>query len=416
MGDITVRSIEEAELPDYLRCVMTAFFGDRTIDDEALPFWTERMGDLARRHAGFVGPQLAGTAGAFATELTVPGGATIALAAITGVTVLPTHRRQGLLREMMTAQLADCVDRGEVAAMLIAAEWPIYGRYGYGMATEATTTVLDARAARFSEPVERADRGTIELVDPADLRAMAPAVFDAHRRSVAGPIDRVDLTWDLTLGLRSRPRDPHPTGGRVGVVHRTAAGAVDGYALYRAREEWVDNRPDVKVEVDELLTAEPIAYRELWQFLASIDWVTKVVAHVRPVDEPLRFLLGDGRAAVQRDRSDHMWLRILDIRKALEARTYDVPFTLTVEVHDTQLGLGGRFVLDGGPDGATATPTAAGADIALQVDALSGAYLGGTPLWWFARQGKVEERTAGALRTLGAALRTEHAPWCTTNF
>ncbi len=253
MPGITVRSIEEAELPDYLRCIMTAFFGgDRTIDADALPFWTERMGDLTRRHAGFVGPQLAGTAGAFATELTVPGGATIALAAVTGVTVLPTHRRQGLLREMMTAQLADCLDRGEVAAMLIAAEWPIYGRYGYGMATEASSTVLDARAARFSAPVDRADPGTLELVDPADLRAMAPAVFDEHRRSVAGPIDRLDLTWDLTLGLRSRPRDPHPIGGRVGVVHRTAAGAVDGYALYRASEEWVDNRPDgVKIEVDE---------------------------------------------------------------------------------------------------------------------------------------------------------------------
>jgi predicted acetyltransferase len=399
-----------------LRCIRTAFFDPAPIDETALVFWQEWWGhDLTRRLAGVVDGTIAGTAGAFATELTVPGGSTIPLCAVTAVTVLPTHRRRGILRQLMQEQLADAVDRGETAAMLIAAEWPIYGRYGYGMAIEAAQTTLDARTARFLPAPGRDPAGEIELVEPSALKELAPPVFDVHRAQVAGPISRGPMTWDLLLGLRVRPGQDPPKG-RVAVVHRAPDGTVDGYALYHAKDTWQDNTPRVEIVVDELITTDPRAYRELWVYLASIDWVTTVKAGVRPIDEPLRLLLEDGRAAVQRDRSDHMWVRILDIRRALEARRYETPVALVVEVHDQQLGLGGRFELDAGPDGATATPTARDADIALEIDALGGAYLGNTPLWWFAQAGKVEERTPGALVRLDAALRTTHAPWCTTNF
>jgi len=415
MADIEVRAIEADEIAAYMRCIRTAFFDHAPVDESAVGFWREWWGDdLSRRLAGVVDGTIAGTAGSFATELTVPGGSTIPLCAVTGVTVLPTHRRRGILRQMMQDQLADAVDRGDVAAMLIAAEWPIYGRYGYGMAIEATQTTLDVRGARFV-PGSREQVGEVEIVDTAALRDLAPSVFDVHRTQVAGPIARGAITWDLLLGLRTRPGQDPPKG-HVAVVHRAPDGTVDGYALYRANDTWVDNTPRVELTVDELITTDARAYRDLWVYLASVDWVTGVKAGLRPVDEPLRLLLEDGRAAVQRDRSDHMWVRILDVRRALEARHYETPVAMVVEVHDQQLGLGGRFELDGGPDGATATPTARDADIALEIDALSGAYMGSTPLWWFALAGKVEERTPGALVRLDTALRTTHAPWCTTNF
>jgi predicted acetyltransferase len=415
MADIEVRPVEKDELPDYLRCIRTAFFDATPFDDTALAFYTEWWGDdLSRRLAGVADGTIAGTAGAFATELTVPGGSTVPLCAVTAVTVLPTHRRRGILSQMMQTQLADAVDRGEVAAMLIAAEWPIYGRFGYGMAVEACQTTLDAQRAVFVEP-ERGPAGTVELVELSELRELAPPIFDEHRLQVAGPISRGAMTWDLAFGIRTRPGQT-PMAGRVAVVHRAPDGALDGYAMYHVTNKWEDNSPKVTVDVDELITTTDRAYRELWEYLVAIDWVTTVKGHVRPIDEPLRLLLHDGRAAVQKDRSDHMWVRILDIRRALEARRYETPVAMVVEVHDQQLGLGGRFELDGGPDGATATPTARDADIALEVDALGGAYLGGTPLWWFTRTGKVEERTPGALVRLDAALRTTHAPWTTTNF
>ncbi|MGI8662732.1 MAG: GNAT family N-acetyltransferase [Acidimicrobiales bacterium] len=416
MTDVEVRPIRDDELADYVRCVATAFFFEANLDDDAIAFWRERMeNDLSRRHGAFVDGVLAGTIGAFATELTVPGGGAVDLAAVTAVTVLPTHRRRGLLRRMMETQQADALERGEVAAMLIAAEWPIYERYGYGMAAEAASTVLDASAALFRDGIGSPSGGTIALVAIDELRVLAPRVFDAHRLSVAGAITRSDFTWDLLLGLRNRPGDDAPKG-TVAVVHRDAEGTVDGYAVYRAREQWIENRPSVTLDVDELLSTSDAAYRDLWAYLASIDWVREVRAGVRPVDEQLRFLLHDGRAAVQRERSDHMWVRIFDVERALAARRYEAPVDIVVEVRDPQLGSNRRWRLEGGPDGASATRSTRDVDIALSVDALGGAYLGGTPLWWFASAGKVDERTPGALARLGTAMRTAHAPWATTNF
>ncbi|MEO7557413.1 MAG: GNAT family N-acetyltransferase [Acidimicrobiales bacterium] len=413
MADIEVRPIVDAELAEYLRCVATAFFLEHREDEETLAFWRDRAGgDFTRRHAGFVGGNLVGTAGAFAAELTVPGGETTSIGAITVVTVLPTHRRRGVLQSMMEVQLADAIDRGEVAAMLIAAEWPIYGRYGYGMAIEAASTVVDTTSARF-RPFE--DPGTVTLVSVPELRNVAPSVFDAHRRSVAGPITRSEMTWDVELGLRLRPGGDPPKR-RTAVVHRDGGGVVDGYAIYHPKDDWIDNRPAISLDVSELVTTTDAAYCALWRFLANIDWVKEVRAGVRAVDEPLRMLVDDGRSVVQRDRSDHMWLRILDIKAALEARRYEAPIDLVVEVDDPLLGHGGRWRLQGDADGASATSTTRSPDIAVTVDALSGAYLGGTPLWWFAQAGKVDERTAGALARLDTALRTRRAPWCTTSF
>src|SRR5205085_3459399 len=91
-------------------------------------------GNLERRLGAFVDGSLCGTTGTLGVDLTVPGGHTVPLAAVTQVTVLPTHRRQGLLREMMHVQMKDAVKRGEIVAMLVAAEWPAYGRLACGMA------------------------------------------------------------------------------------------------------------------------------------------------------------------------------------------------------------------------------------------------------------------------------------------
>src|SRR3989442_1770893 len=70
--------------------------------------------------------------------LTVPGpqGTTRDLEAdaLTGVTVAATHRRRGLLRTMIAESLQAAKDRGDPLTMLIAAEWPIYGRFGYAPA------------------------------------------------------------------------------------------------------------------------------------------------------------------------------------------------------------------------------------------------------------------------------------------
>ena len=411
MTDHTVRLITEDESADYIRCMGTGFHFGREVSDERLEFFHSRFRDTAH-YGAFVDGSLAGTTGAFPTEVTVPGGATVPCSAVTQVTVLPTHRRRGLLTDMMTTHVADAVDAGALVAMLIAAEWPIYGRFGYGMAVEAAGTVLDARTARFVDPTPS---GTVELVDGAGLRAAAPTVFDRHRVTSPGAITRNDDAWDVLIGIVRRPGDDPPKN-RVRALHRNAAGEVDGYAVYDPDDRWEHNRPFVTLTVHELLTNNEAAYHDLWLYLSQVDWVSDVKAIVRAVDEPLAHLLVDGRAARQIDRSDHLWVRLLDVGAALAARTYAGPVSLVLEVDDPFGGAGGRYALEGDLDGATCVRTDAKPDLALGLDVLGAAYLGGTRLWPFALAGRVDELTPGTLAVFDRALQTIRAPWGTTGF
>ncbi len=412
MSDLEVRPITDDELTDYLRCLGIAFHFSWRVTDDRLAFAREHFDDLSRRLGAFVAGSLCGTAASFAAQVTVPGERTVPCAAVTQVTVLPTHRRRGLLAAMMRHQLLDAIDRGEPAAMLIAAEWPIYGRYGYGMATEAAATVVDAAMAEFRDP---GLEGSIELVDPAELVELAPGPFDRHRITSPGAIDRSATMWPVYADVTSRPGMEAPKN-RSRVVHRDPSGEVDGYAAYDPTERWEHNRPCVRLNVPELIAATPSAWRDLWRYLCAVDWVTEVQAAVRAVDEDLRPLLVNGRATRQDDRSDHMWVRLLDVPAALEARTYEAPVHVVVDVHDPYLERGGRFTLDGGPDGATCTRTDDEPDVSLAIDVLGAAYLGGASLAGYALAGRIDEHTDGAVAALDRGMRTARAPWATTGF
>jgi predicted acetyltransferase len=411
MSDVVVRGIKDEEIADYLRCVGTGFLFGSDVDEARIENARLYMNDLTRRLGAFVDGTLCGTTGSFGAELTVPGGRTVPMAAVTQVTVMPTHRRQGLLREMMHTQLNDAVARGEIVAMLIAAEWPIYGRFGYGMAVEAAGTIIDAAAARF-----RDDRriGSIDVVDLATLRTVAPQPFDRHRVFTPGAISREPITWDFVLGVVLRPGEDPPKR-QFRVLHRDESGTIDGYAVYAAGEDWVHNRPKVKLDVHELIAVTDEASVALWRYLCEIDWVTEIHAHVRAVDEDLRPLFVDGRVVRQADRSDHMWVRLLDVPAALAARRYEVPVSAVLEVDDGFFG-GGRYHLTGDAAGATCTPTDDPADVALDVDVLGAAYLGGAPLAPYVAAGRVRELTPGAVAALDRGLRTARAPWATTGF
>jgi predicted acetyltransferase len=412
MSDIEVRPITDDELADYLRCIGTAFLFGREVTDEFLEFSRQEFGDLSRRFAAFVAGSLCGTAGTFGTQLTVPGARTVDCAAVTAVTVLPTHRRRGLLAAMMRTQLQDAVDRGELAAMLIAAEWPIYGRYGYGMAVEAAGVVVDAQIATFREPDLM---GSVEIVEQQTFFELAPGIFDRHRVTSPGAITRSTRKWRELIDLDPRPGAKSPAG-RIRVIHRDPSGEADGYAVYDPTEKWEHNRPQVRLQVIEMMTATPTAWLDLWRYLCAVDWVGEVRAAVRAVDDDLRFHLVDGRAARQADRNDHMWVRLLDARGALAARAYEVPVHTVLEVRDPYLERGGRFVLDADASGAECTPTDREPDVSVDIDVLGGAYLGGVSVLPYALAGRIEEHTPGALAALDHAMRTTHAPWATTGF
>jgi predicted acetyltransferase len=406
------RTITDDELYEYSLTLRTAFFGDREVTDEQVA-WGRKWVDLTRTFAAFDDGHLCGTARSFATDLSMPGGETVSAAAVTQVTVLPTHRRRGHLTRLMRAQLDDVVDRGETCAILIASEWPIYGRFGYGPATEWTTIDVDPRHARFVTP----PTGAIELVDREELRKLAPEPFDRHRTTRPGTISRDSLRWDRMLGVDPRPNEP-PSNKEVRAVYRSPAGSIDGYVVYEPKERWEDGVSKAVIETRELIGATPEAHRELWRYVCSVDLVRQIHAWPCPLDEPLPYLLADGRAVRWRERSDHLWLRPLDVPRLLEARRYPTASRLVLDVVDDLLGRGGRFELEAGPDGASCRPAAnADTDATLSIAALGAVLLGGTSLRSMISAGVADAGgDEGVIERADALFAWRPAPFLTTFF
>jgi predicted acetyltransferase len=347
--------------------------------------------------------------------ITVPGadGTTELLSAdaLTNVTVAATHRRQGLLSRMLGASLAAARDRGDPVSILIAAEWPIYGRFGYAPAVLGTNFALYPRRAGgtvVGEPI------CVRQVDREAFGSLAPGVFAAARRLRAGQVDRDQPWWDRQLGLGGYPRDPKLSPNWL--VHEGANGP-DGLLEWTATRRFGLSPPLGAVKALGPYAANEIAYRDLWAYLSGLDGVEEIVLANRPADEPVRWLLGDARTLTLTGQSDFLWLRLLDVPAALAARRYASAGELVLEVVDgAEPSVAGRYRLSADGDGAQCEPTAADPDLTITQSALASAYLGGSPLRARAIDGAVTEERTGALTRADAMFGTPLMPWNATGF
>ncbi len=410
----TIRTITRDDVPGYLRTIRSTFLGPPQTPAEQqawVEFWlNRRQPDLTRAWGAFDGDTCVGSLGTVPFELTVPGGRTVPADGVTAVTVAPTHRRQGLLTGLMGAGLRAAADRGDAVSILIAAEWRIYGRFGYGVATEDAVWEVDRARAAVGPP-----EGVVEAVGIDQLRKLAPPAYDAARRARPGGIDRPENRWDVDFGLAYAEGDKPQWNGWA-AVHRDPAGEVDGYLRWHAEDSWDGMLPTGTLHVDELVTASPAAYRDLWRFALGVDLLVSVRASERPVDEPLRWLLADGRAARQTQRWDRLWLRLLDVPAALTGRGYSSAGRVVLEVVDPGGYAAGRVALEAGPDGADCRPTTASAELTLPAAVLGAAYLGGTRLRALADAGLVDEHRAGAVDAADRLLAGEQVPFCPLHF
>lgn len=405
-----VRRIHEDELAAFIESMSAGFLARPDVEKvvaDIKPLW-----DLERAWAAFDRDRVTGTFRTWPTELTVPGGGRLPGAAVTNVTVLPTHRRRGILRAMVAAEHAASRERGEAVALLYASEYPIYGRFGYGAACLDSTWTLTTRATTF----HGAPSGTVELAKPGeDTRDIIKGVYEAWRVQRAGEIRRREFFWDFDLGLRESAWDPRWKGFLA--LHRDASGAVDGYARYRPEDKWEQRQPQNVLNVDELHALNDEAYLALWRFLAEVDWVATVKAERRSPFERLRWFLTNARAAVLSEVGEGLWVRLFDLPRALEARTYERDAGLVLEAIDAEAPGGRiRLQLEAGPAGATARRTRRSPDLTLDVSALGAAYLGGSPLREAVRARGADEHRAGALDEATALFRTLEEPWCSTFF
>jgi predicted acetyltransferase len=118
--------------------------------------------------------------------------------------------------------------------------------------------------------------------------------------------------------------------------------------------------------------------------------------------------------------ADFLWVRVIDVARALGERAYERDGAIVLEVEDTvEDALGpaaGRYRLEVTGGGATCERTHAAPDLTIDVRHLSAAVLGGTRLIDATRGGGCVEHRPGALADADRLFRTADEPWCTTWF
>jgi predicted acetyltransferase len=346
--------------------------------------------------------QLVGGAGSFRFEITVPG-SSVATAGVTVVGTYPTHRRRGVLRSLMRAQLDDCHARGEPLAALWSSEETIYGRFGYGVASWVGNVSIP-REAEFAVPVE--SRRRLRIVDQPEALEGFPVVWEQVRGQIPGMLERTPNWWEYRI-LFDSP-DTRSGGGPKRLVVLERDGEPEGYAIYRHRPAWEQGVASGEIEIVEAIAFDGSATAELWRFLLDIDWAATITASRLPPDHQLFHLLANPRR-LKYQLYDGLWLRIVDVGAALSARSYAGDGTIVFEVTDAFCPWNeGRWKLE---DGA-ASRTDDEPDLRCDVAVLGSTYLGAIAFSELARAGRLEEVRPGVAAAADALFSWPRAPWC----
>ena len=351
---------------------------------------------------------IVGTTGSYRFELTLPGGGAIDCAGVTNVGVLPTHRRRGIFRQLMTRQHDAFAEEGLALAVLNASDAAIYGRLGYGMASRFRWVRVRPQSAF----VEGAPTRRLELFRSADARQLLPPLYEAARLVRPGTLSRGRAWWDMFLG----PVQMWKGGGHHEVVVAHPEGDdPGGYAMYTAT---ADATGRLTLSVREVVAATDATHAALWRYLLDIDLTDAVEATV-PLDDPLLWRLADPRALGVRAERDFLFLRVLDTAALLAARRYRSDLDVVLEIADPFRPDGaaaGRFHLRAGGEGAQCAATTAPADLVMDVGVLGSLVLGGVDATVLAAAGRISERRRGAVAAVATAFGWSPAPFCATNF
>jgi predicted acetyltransferase len=361
--------------------------------------WDESLVDAATPVA---------TASSWTMPLSVPGARTIPSWAISTITVAPTHRRRGIARNLLEAELRTAAKLGIPVAVLTASEATIYERFGFAPAAMAADWTIDPRRAKW---IGRVPDGRVQLV-PRELARDEGGleVFERAIRNAPGQVGIDGHLWRRLFGL---PESPAAAATRV-VRYDDAAGVPQGYAIYRA--DYADHA--TRIRVTQLFAVTDDAYAALWRYLLEIDLATEVSAPLRSIDEAFRWQISDARAAREDHVGDHLWLRVLDVKTALEGRHYSAPGTFLLDIAD-QLGYAdGSWLLSIDANGSASVERLDGSvgfpdhhRLELSVNELAAVFLGATTVATLVRAGRVNEKTPHAARAADAAFRSDVTPW-----
>lgn len=371
------------------------------------------QGMVLRRHAavfddGIAHPEFpVGTINSWPADLAIPGGRAIEAWAISSVSVAPTHRRRGIARSLLEAELRTADAYGAPIAMLTVSESGIYGRFGFAPAASAATWVFDTARVAWTGPTPT---GRVEFITLEEYLDQAATLHTETLADRPGEIAMWPGRWQQRAGILSE--DSSLARKTRAVRYVDSDGVVRGVAVYRVGDSG-DDFTAHDLDVVHLWAPHPDAHAALWRFLLEQDLVRTVTARLMRPDDPVRWSIGDWRAATV-TVLDHQYLRILDVAAAFGARGYDGAGELVFDVADVQGFAAGTWlvrVADGvgrveavadSPDGVPV--------LSVDVGALSALYLGGVRALDLVQAGRAVERTPGAARAADALLHSLAEP------
>ncbi|MES2092595.1 MAG: GNAT family N-acetyltransferase [Actinomycetota bacterium] len=350
------------------------------------------------------------TVSTWVTDLTVPGRTSIPAWSVSAVSVAPTHRRRGIARALLEAELRTAVSLEVPVAILTVTEATIYGRYGFGASVMSADWTIDTKRARWIGPEAS---GSLNFVEPETLLREGHDLVERVRLQTPGQIEFGDLLWERLLGFDG---DPEFAKALRVVRYDDVEGELQGFAAYRIVDLGGDFTKH-RLDLGFLVSATDEAYAALWRFLLEMDLVSSISAPLRTIDEPLLWQVSDSRAVERSRVREHLWTRILDVPVALSARRYSAPGVFVLDVSDDLGFADGLFLLTIAADGsATVAPLEgeapdAAAAVALTVEDLGALYLGGVSPLTLVRAGRITELRPDSAAALEASFRSPVTPW-----
>ncbi|WP_436495108.1 GNAT family N-acetyltransferase [Actinokineospora sp. HUAS TT18] len=402
--DYTIRQLTADDLEAFSVVLHMAFLSDSPLENvmqaEKTVFEPERS------HAVVADGQFAGVGQILTRTVTVPGGAAVPVAAVTSVGVRPDHRRRGVLTRIMRTQLHGLHESGgEPIAALWASEAAIYGRFGYGLATDYVHHEITAKTP-FRPGIDLGAERVREVSREEAWPLLRP-IYDRYAAATAGALGRTDPHWNYHY-LDTERR-------RAGASALRFAVHPDGYVAFRVKGDWTDRAPNGRLTVREFVATTPRAYAALLRYVLDVDLVGVVEWDGGP-DETLTLMLQTPRAAL-RKRYDGMFVRLVDLDRALMARHYAADVDVVIDVADEFCPWNaGRWRFAAKEGKATVERTTADADLSTSTTELAAAFLGGPRLASLAAAGRVREHTPGAVSRLSAAFVGQREPVCVEVF
>lgn len=397
---IDIQNVGPERTEEFLRPISTAF-GIRPNPQRLQA--RSRITEVTRQLGAIEYGQVVGSAGTFALSMTTPG-AQVSTAGLTAVAVLPSHRRRGIMSRLVRQHLRDARDDGHAISALWASESQIYGRFGYGMASQVCRIGIERERSAFVNPVDTSSQ--VRHVDEQQANVLFPSIWERARRGTPGMLSRSPTWWELR-----RLHDWSESGDVLQRVVVEDEGRAVAYALYRITFKMDDfELPNGTVNVVEAVGDTPSSTRRIWRYLLDIDLMERVQAQLLPVDHVLVHSLVEPRR-LRQILTDGVWIRIVDVARALSARTYGADAVLHLGVEDSLFPDNQQcFRIDGG----AGEVAASGREPELRMDiaTLSAAYLGGFSFSQLHAAGRVQSCTASALQRADRLFYCARAPWC----